>query len=98
MPALRCLVSVTDGDGIRHSVSVRGSSLFEAAAAGVAAFKAEKWAAGALTPNAIIRVEVPPPPVVHDVPLRAIERWANGPAVTPSEQVAKRALRTPRRG
>ena len=69
------------------------SSLFEATAAAVAAFRQESWAASALTPNAVLRVEVQPPPLVHDVPLKALERWASGPAVTPSEQIAKRTLR-----
>ena len=74
MPALRCLVSVTDSDGVRHSVTVSAGSLFEAAAAGVAAFRREGWAATALTSNATVRVKVQPPPVVHDVPLETIER------------------------
>jgi hypothetical protein len=93
MPVLRCLVSVVDGDGVRHSVTVSASSLFEAAAAAVGAFRREAWAVAALTANAVLRVEVQPPPVVHDVPLKAVERWANGSAVTPSEQIAKRTIR-----
>ena len=44
-------------------------------------------------PNATIRVEVQPPPVVHDVPLKTIERWVNEPAVSPSEQAVKRTFR-----
>jgi hypothetical protein len=93
MAVLRCLVNVTDGDGVRHSVTVSSSSLFEAAAAAIAAFRREPWAGAALTPNAAVRVEVQPPAIVHDVPLKAVERWANGPSPTPSEQIAKRSIR-----
>jgi hypothetical protein len=93
MPVLRCLVSVTDSDGIKHSVSVTASSLFEASAAAVAAFRQEPWAGGALSPNVTVRVEVQPPPIVHDVPLKAIERWVNAPAVSPDEQATKRRFR-----
>jgi hypothetical protein len=90
MSVLRCLVSVTDSDGVKHSVTVSAASLFDAAAAGLAAFRRESWAAAALSPNATVRVEVQPPPVVHDVPLKALERWENTPAISPSEQAVKR--------
>jgi hypothetical protein len=80
MPVLRCLVSVADSDGVRHVV---GGSLFEAAAAGVAAFRRESWATVALTRNATVRVEVQPLPIVHDMPLRTIEGWINAPATSP---------------
>ena len=93
MPVLRCVVSLTDSDGVRHSVAVSAATLFEAAAAGVATFRRESWAADALTPNATVRVEVQPPPILHDVPLKAIERWVNAPAISPSEQAAKRTFR-----
>jgi hypothetical protein len=93
MPVLRCLVSVTDSEGVKHSVTLSAATLFEAAAAGVAAFRRESWAAAALTSNARVRVEVQPPPIVHDVPLKAIERWVNAPAISPSEQAAKRTFR-----
>jgi hypothetical protein len=94
VPVLRCLVSVTDSDGIRHSVSVTASSLFEAGAAGLAAFRREPWAGNTLSPHTTVRVEVQPPPIVHDVPLKAIERWINAPAISPDEQATKRRFRT----
>jgi len=67
-----CLVSVRDLDGITHSVTVNGATLFEAAAAAIAIFRQEPWAAAALTRNAVLRIEVPLPPVVHDVPLKSV--------------------------
>jgi hypothetical protein len=50
----------------------------------------------ALMPNAILRIEVQLPPVFHDVPLKAVERWANASAITPGEQIAKRTIRDDR--
>jgi hypothetical protein len=88
-----CRVTVRDLDGTVHRVEVQGSTLFEAAAAAVAAFRQYAWAAGALTPAAVLRVEVHLPPVVHDVPLRAVERWAQSPSASPREGISKRALR-----
>lgn len=86
---------VRDVDGVLHEVEVAASSLYEAAAAALSAFRQEKWAADALTPNAILRVEVRLPPVVHEVPLNAVERWLRSPSVSPREEVTKRALREP---
>jgi hypothetical protein len=64
-----CRVTVNDADEVAHSVEVSAASLYEAEAAALRAFRAEDWAADALTPNAMLRVEVQLPPVVHDVPV-----------------------------
>jgi hypothetical protein len=55
----------------------------------VAQLRDEGWS-DALTPNATLRVEVQLPPIVHDVPLKALERWAAGPNVSPKEAVLKK--------
>jgi hypothetical protein len=39
-----CTVSVRDTEGVTHRVQVQGSSLFEAAARTVAAFREQPWA------------------------------------------------------
>jgi hypothetical protein len=67
-------VSVTDLNGTTHTVTLHAATLFEAAAAAIGAFRQEPWAADALTSNAVLRVEVQPPHVAHDVPLEAVER------------------------
>ena len=77
-------------DGTTHTVTVSAATLFEAAAAAVSAFRREPWAADALTPTAVLHVEVQVPPVAHDVPLHAVERWRNGPSASPREHAAKR--------
>jgi hypothetical protein len=88
-----CRVSVTDVEGTTHSVCVKASTLFEAAAEAITIFRQEQWAAHALTGNAVLRIEVQAPPVAHDVPLKAVERWRNGPSASPKEYSAKRRLR-----
>lgn len=87
-----CKVPVRDVEGITHSVSVNASSLFEAAAAGLAAFRRQGWAAE--TPNAILRVEVQMPAVVHEVPLKAVERWLRSPSASPKNMISKRNARS----
>jgi hypothetical protein len=44
----------------------------------------------ALTANARFRVEVQHPSTVHDVALKAIERWRRSPATSPKKFIAKR--------
>jgi hypothetical protein len=56
----------------------------------IAAFCQGASAAVALTPNAILRIEVQLLPVVHEMALKAAERWANGPSVSPRGQAIKR--------
>ena len=90
VPALRvCRVTIKDIDGVAHRVEVHASTLFEAGAAALAALRQQGWAVDALTPNATLHVEVQLPPIVHDVPLKAIERWLKKPSISPKEEVAK---------
>ena len=84
-----CTISIRDTEGVTHSVQVQGSSLFEAAARAVASFREQEWAAEALTPAAVLRVEIHAPPVVHDVPLKAVERWLRSPSASPKEMTTK---------
>jgi hypothetical protein len=95
MPQRRCLVTVTDLDGITHSVEVTAGSVFEAAADALEVFRGEVWAAAALTPTARLRVEVRTPAVVHEVPLQAVERWKQSPTVSPKDYLVKRGSRRP---
>jgi len=83
-------VSITGRDGVRHSVELTAGSLFEAASAALAGFRQHRWAVDALTPNAVVRVEVQLPPTVHEVPLKAIEQWQQSPTTSPKDYIVKR--------
>lgn len=93
MPRRTCLVSITDLDGVCHSVEVPAGSVFEAAADALEIFRAEAWAASALTATARVRVEVQMPAVVHEVPLQAVERWKRSPTTSPKDYMVKRGGR-----
>jgi hypothetical protein len=90
-----CVVSVVDSEGVSHSVRVQAGTVMEAAAAALAAFRTEAWAATALTPASILHVKVPAPEVIHDVSLKALERWAGSPSTSPKAHLAKRLVRKP---
>jgi hypothetical protein len=89
-PLRTCRVTATGLDGVSHSIEVQASSLYEAAASAVAAFRQEGWAEGALTPNARLRVEVQLPATVHEVPLKAVEQWLRSPNAGPRDYATKR--------
>lgn len=91
MPPVRsCSVTTRDTSGVVHQVQVQASSLYEAAAAALTAFRQENWCEDGLPPNASLRIEVQLPPIVHDVPLRAVERWMRSPSPSPKEATLKR--------
>jgi len=73
---------------------VEGTRVHAVRAGAVAACRQQGWAAEALTPNAILHIEVQLPPITHDVPLKAIERRPRTPCVSPKEEVGKRCLST----
>jgi hypothetical protein len=89
MPLRSCRVSLKDVEGITHSVDVQAATLFEAAAEAVRLLRQQGWAAAALTPRAVLRVEVQLPNLVHDVPLAAVERWQRSASASPREKLAK---------
>ncbi len=65
------------------------ATLFEAAAAAVAR--------GGLDQHVVADGRDPrrsaPPPVVHGVPLSALEGWANGPSVSPKRKLLQQPFR-----
>ena len=88
----RCSVSVTDVDGVTHTAQVQGSSVYEVAAAALAQFRGDGWV-DTLPSTAVLQVEVHVFPTIHHVPLKALQRWANGPSVSPTVALLKRPLR-----
>jgi hypothetical protein len=90
-----CRVSVRDTVGVLHAVDVTAATLLEAAAQAVTMFEQEGWASDALTANAVLHVEVVLPPVVHHVPLKAVQKWRASPTTSPREQAIKRAIKSP---
>lgn len=96
MPAVRtCRVTLRDAEGTAHEVTVQAATLFEAAAAAVATFRQQGWAAEALTPHARLRVEVQLPSIVHEVPLKAVERWLRSSSTSPKDLALKRRASPP---
>jgi hypothetical protein len=87
------VVSFTDSEGITHSVSVTASSLFEAAAIGLAEFGRCGFAEVVLGPATKFTVRVRQPEMSHTVSIARLRSWLAGVGKSPSEQAMKARLR-----
>lgn len=78
-----------DEQHVGSIVQVQAERLFEAAAYAVATFREHGWAADALTSDRFSASRSTPPTVVHEEPLRAVERWLGSPSGSPKEAAVK---------
>jgi hypothetical protein len=88
-----CLVSFTDSEGIHHSAEVSASSLYEAAALGVAEFKRCGLIDTQPGPASRLSVTVKSPTRRHELTMSKLQSWLTGGAKSPNEQVVKNRLR-----
>ncbi len=87
-----CSVSLTDPDGVKHSVEVSAESLMEAAALGLAALKREAWIEGPRR-GATLEVAVMEPVVKHRLTVDRVLRWLDGVTTSPSAVLKKEKLK-----
>ena len=93
MPTARtCLVSFTDSEGIKHSVEVTASTLYEAAVLAMAEFRRCGFTSNAPGPATRLTVTVKMPMTSHEVQWSKIEAWLQS-AGRPNEQGMKGRLR-----
>ena len=95
--ARTCLVSFTDSEGIRHSVEVTASTLYEAAVFAITQFRRCGFTANAPGPATRLTVAVKQPSTAHEVQWGKVETWLES-AGKPNEQGLKSRLRELLRG
>jgi hypothetical protein len=88
-----CRVSFTDGANITHTVTVSASSLYEAAALGVAEFKRSGFAFTSIGPATRLTIAVEPPATKHELSVGKLQAWLETNGKTPREQATKVTLR-----
>jgi hypothetical protein len=91
--AQSCKVTFTDGAGVTHSVTVAASSLYEAAARGIAEFKRSGFAFAAVGSATRLTVSVEAPATSHELPVAKLQNWLDTSGRTPAEQAVKVGLR-----
>jgi hypothetical protein len=88
-----CRVSFTDGANMTHTVTVSASSLFEAAALGLAEFKRSGFALANVGGATRLTISVELPAATHTVAIARLQSWLNSNGKTPREQARKVTLR-----
>jgi hypothetical protein len=88
-----CRVSFTDSAGVTHTVSVSASSLYEAAALGIAEFRRCVFAEAMVGPATRLRVAVEAPATTHELTVAKLRAWLDSSGKTPKEQAIKVNLR-----
>jgi hypothetical protein len=90
--AQACVVRFEDADGTVHAATVTASTLYEAVALAVAAFRTQP-STPPIPHAALLTVEVRSPVVAHRVTLQAARRWAARPATSPADKLQRDRLR-----
>jgi hypothetical protein len=88
-----CRVSFTDSVGMMHSVTVAASSLYEAAALGIAEFKRSGFAFASVGSATRLTISVVPPATTHQLTVAKLQAWLDTNGRTPREQAKKVTLR-----
>lgn len=86
----KCFVSYLDTDGIRHSVEVDASSLYEAVALGMKAFKDHELEPAGLTQ---LEVEIRTS-IFHTLTVKQFKAWLARPGKSPKDIIEKDRLKS----
>jgi hypothetical protein len=93
MATRSCRVTITDREGIAHTVEVTASSLFEAVAMGMKAIRGNQWVAGVPDRFAPVKVRVIDIPVEHEVQLKDFTRWLERLGNSPKDVMDRKKIR-----
>ena len=84
-----CKVAYTDTDGVRHTVDVTASTLYEAAVLGLKAFQIADWMD---LPRGFLDITVSAPVVTHQVSIQKLTTWLQV-VRSPQDLALKRRLK-----
>jgi hypothetical protein len=87
-----CRVTIRDREGTDHSVVVTASTLYEAVALGLAAFRSSHWVPSAADMDTV-RVSVTSVPVQHSVKMRDFDAWLEREGGSPRDVVGRARAR-----
>jgi hypothetical protein len=90
VPIRTCTVSFTDVEGLRHSVDVQASSLYEAVAQAISIFREHDCVLG---PASQLEVEARSPGVKHSVSMGKVRDWVESSAKSPADRLLKEKLK-----
>src|ERR1700680_332791 len=85
MSVRSCKVTLTDMDGVTHTVDVTAGTLYEAVALGMAAIRTDEWVAGIAQGLNAVKVRVTNVSVEHEVKLMDFTKWLDRTNGSPRE-------------
>src|SRR6202790_3893544 len=85
MPVRSCKVTLTDMEGVSHTVEVTAGTLYEAVALGMAAIRTDEWVTGIAQGLNAVKVRVMNVPVEHEVRLMDFTKWLDRSGGSPRE-------------
>ena len=88
-----CRVTVSDLQGVRHTVEVTASSLYEAVARGLIAIRSQEWAGDIAEGLNTVDVAVNTVPVLHSVRMQDFRKWLTRTGGTPRELTQRNQVR-----
>ena len=80
-----CRVTVCDMEGVKHSVEVTASTLYEAVALGLVAIREQDWTGEIAEGLNTVEVSVTAVPVMHSVKMQDFNKWLSRKGGTPSD-------------
>jgi len=92
MPVRSCRVTITDMEGVAHTVDVTASTLYEAVALGLSAVRESDWVTG-IPEGLKVRVRVTNVPVDHEVKLGDFTKWLERRGRSPKEIFDRNRIR-----
>jgi hypothetical protein len=93
MAARSCRVTITDMEGVAHTVEVTASTLYEAVALGLTAIRGNKWVTGIPDGFNPVKVRVMDIPVDHEVRLKDFTSWLERRGNSPKEVTDRKKIR-----
>ena len=93
MPVRSCRVTITDMEGIAHTVEVTASTLYEAVALGLTATRGNSWVMGIPDGFNPVKVRVMDVPVDHEVRLKDFTQWLDRRGNSPKEVMDRKKIR-----
>ncbi|MGA8145637.1 MAG: hypothetical protein WB987_17260 [Candidatus Acidiferrales bacterium] len=93
MEVRSCRVTISDMEGVAHTVEVTAGTLFEAVALGLKQLQGNEWVAGIGRPMDTVTVCVKSVPIEHTVRIGEFTKWLERNGTSPAEMMRKRRVR-----
>jgi len=93
MAARSCRVTISDLEGVAHSVEVTATTFYEAIALGLVALRGNDWVMGIPDGIAPVKVRVTDVPVEHEVKMKDFKPWIERRGNTPKDVMDRKKIR-----